>query len=93
VDLRTYFGLLRRWWWIIVILALLGGAVAFFITPIQPSLYQATATVLLSQGADDVPDPGSVATGRSLATTYGELLRTRPSAHPGDCQSAPHNVA
>jgi capsular exopolysaccharide synthesis family protein len=79
VDLRTYFGLLRRWWWILIILALLGGGVSYFITPASAPLYQTTATVRLSQAADAPPDPGSIALGQSLAATYGELMRTRPA--------------
>jgi capsular exopolysaccharide synthesis family protein len=78
VDLRTYFGLLRRWWWILIILALLGGVVAYFVTPIQSSLYSSTATVRLSQGPEELPNAGDIAQGQALAATYGELMRSRP---------------
>jgi non-specific protein-tyrosine kinase len=77
LELREYIGLLRRWWWLVFLLAAAGGAAAFLLTPEQPPIYAATTTVLLSQGSEGLPDVSAVTAGQRLATTFGELMRTR----------------
>lgn len=77
MELREYIGLLRRWWWLVFLLAAAGGAAAFLLTPEQPPIYAATTTVLLSQGSEGLPDVSAVTAGQRLATTFGELMRTR----------------
>ncbi len=78
LELKQFFGMLRRWWWLMILLAVIGAGTAYYLTPEPVPIYEASTTVLISQGRGGLPDVGEVSAGQRLATTYGELMRTRP---------------
>jgi uncharacterized protein involved in exopolysaccharide biosynthesis len=49
IDLRPYVFALRKKWWLIALVTILVGAGAFVYSILQPSKYEATATILLTR--------------------------------------------
>nr|MBN1229905.1 hypothetical protein [Anaerolineae bacterium] len=78
MELKDIIKIFRRWWWLMVLLGLVGGSAAYILTPKPIPLYQASTTVLLSQGTDTLPDVDEITRGQRLADTYGQLMRSRP---------------
>ena len=80
MELKQYFDLLLRWLWLIVLGVVLGAASAFVASRLQHPVYQATSTLLISQApssSNSVDNTGLVAN-QSLASTYLQLITTRP---------------
>jgi non-specific protein-tyrosine kinase len=77
LEIRKFVALLRRWWWLVALCAVLAGSLAYLLTPEPTPIFEATTKLLLSQGAELLPDVDEVARGQRLASTYGELIRTR----------------
>ncbi len=78
MEIKHLMTILRRWWWMMLAFALVGGAIAYFLTPTPPPVYQASTTVLISQGSNAVPSEGDVSAGQRLASTYSQLISARP---------------
>ena len=49
IDLRVYINVLIRYWWLIVGLTVVAGVAAFFVSQLQPAVYQATAVVVVTR--------------------------------------------
>lgn len=77
MELREFFKQIKKRWWIPVLLVMVLSAVAYFTTPNPTTSYEATTTVLLSQGNDTLPDPSEISTGQRVATTYANLMTTQ----------------
>lgn len=80
MELKQYATLLWRWAWLIALGTLLTGASAYGISLQTPPVYEASATLLISQArtGNASADYTAVLTGERLAKTYAELLRKRP---------------
>ncbi len=80
MEIKQTLELLVRWIWLIVLGTALGGASAFVASSLAHPVYQATATLLISQAPSSthsVDNTGLVST-QSLASTYVQLITTRP---------------
>ena len=80
MELKQYFDLLLRWLWLLVLGVILGAGAAFVASSLQHPVYQATSTLLISQAPSSsttVDNTGLVAN-QSLASTYLQLITTRP---------------
>jgi capsular exopolysaccharide synthesis family protein len=79
VELRQYFGILRKWAWLVVLGTVLAGGTAFVVSKVMTPLYRASTTLLVSEAGDTtITDYTSIMTSERLAKTYGELLKKRP---------------
>jgi non-specific protein-tyrosine kinase len=79
MELRQYAAILVKWFWLILLGTLLAGGTAFLASQAMTPVYQASATLMVSQGSTPtISDYTSVLTGQQLAKTYGELLKKRP---------------
>lgn len=80
MELKLYAAFLRRWGLLIGAVALVAGAIAFVFESQQPTLYAASATMLVNQSrpSSSGPDFESLQTRQRLARTYAELLVKRP---------------
>jgi non-specific protein-tyrosine kinase len=80
MELRQYAQLLRKWLWLIVVCALVAGGVAYIVSKRSTPIYQASATLLVSQAANPTNSYGyaEVLTSERLARTYANLLTGWP---------------
>ena len=81
MELKQYLSVLRRRWWLLLLLTIMGTGGGYFAYRYteqrQEPIYQATTTLLLSGGQQDLPDVQAVTTGSRLAETYAELMLKR----------------
>jgi succinoglycan biosynthesis transport protein ExoP len=80
VELKQYFELLVRWLWLLVLGTFLGAVSAFVASSLQHPVYQATSTLLISQAPSNSAsvDYTALVSNQSLASTYLQLITTRP---------------
>ncbi len=79
MELRQYGAILLKWLWLIVLGTLLAGGTAFIVSRTMTPVYQASTTLMVSQGSNPtISDYTSILTSQQLAKTYGELLKKRP---------------
>lgn len=80
MELLQYWVIVRRWWHLILGLALVTVLSAAFFSWRTLPVYRATSVVLIQQatGNNVVVDYASVLTNERLASTYAQLLTTRP---------------
>lgn len=79
MELRYYLSILRKWVWLLVLAPLVAGSTTFFVSLRTEPVYQASATLLVSQvsGSSSL-DYSSLLTSERVAKTYAELLTKRP---------------
>ena len=78
MELKHYLLLVRKWLWLIVLGAGIGAVSAFVFSVMSTPIYQATMTMMISQGADPYRDQNSaVFATQRLASTYVEQIRSR----------------
>jgi len=80
VELRQYAALLWRWAWLIILCTVLAAGSAFWVSSRIEPVYQANATLLVSQATNRslIQDLSALTTSERLARTYSEMLRKRP---------------
>jgi non-specific protein-tyrosine kinase len=80
VELKHYLDLIRRWLWLLLLGVGLGAASAFIVSRLQPPVYQATTTLLVSEAPQGsaASDYQALLTSERLARTYAQLLTSRP---------------
>jgi len=79
VEFQIYLRILRRWLWFVIVAALITAGIAFIINSNRATLYQARVTLMIGQYIDSPnPDYSDIRMGIDLATTYVELVETRP---------------
>lgn len=77
--LQQYLAILRRWIWLFVLTTILTTTAAYLLTSNQPTIYQATARVIVGPGIDSAkPTLNDLRTAAQLMQTYAELATTRP---------------
>ena len=79
MELREYFGLLRRWWWLLILGAILVGGGAYYISVRQTPLYQSSAKVMiLSSARDPIGSDIGYYYRFQLVQTYSQLMISEP---------------
>ena len=79
MELRGYFSIIWKWLWLIVLGTLLAGVTAYVVSKNTIPVYQASTTLLISEGrSPEMSDYSSILTSERLARTYSELLKKRP---------------
>jgi len=79
MELRGYFSIIWKWLWLIVLGTLLAGGTAYVVSRNTTPVYQASTTLLISEGrSPEMSDYSSILTSERLARTYSELLKKRP---------------
>ena len=76
MELRQYAQLVRKWLWLIIVCTLAAGGSAYFISKNSTPIYQASATLLVSEASNPTNTTGyaEVLTSERLARTYASLL-------------------
>lgn len=86
IDLREYFGIIKKRFWIIalitVVSAVISGAISYFV--LQP-VYETTTTLIVDTNQNEetntvTGDQFSVS--QKLAVTYGEIIKSRTVLEP-----------
>jgi polysaccharide biosynthesis transport protein len=79
MELNVYLRPLRRWWWLLLVSTLLAAASSYWYVSQQPSLYEATTTLMIGQGFED-PNPTGMefALSQQLTETYADLVQRQP---------------
>jgi non-specific protein-tyrosine kinase len=81
MELRQYAALLRKWLWLIVVCTLAAGGTAYAVSRNSAPIYQATATLMVSQMSNPTPTGAGysdILTSERLTRTYADLLTSRP---------------
>lgn len=76
---KRYLYLLWRWLWLFVLVTALAGLTTYWASSKQPTIYQATARLIVGPGIDSPnPDLNALRAGGQLMQTYSELPKTGP---------------
>ncbi len=79
VDLRRYLDIFLRWWWLLLLGPIVSGVGAYAFSVNQTPQYRAATLVLVQQRSGlSLPNAGDVQLSQVLASTYKEVLTTRP---------------
>jgi non-specific protein-tyrosine kinase len=76
-DLRYYLGLAWRWSWLLILLTLIGGAAGYFFSSRETPIYQATATMWITEPRGLTEGSAGLA-GERITSTYVELMTQLP---------------
>lgn len=81
MDLRSYFGIVRKWFWLVILCAGLAGAATYFISSRETPIYQSTATVFINQARSSTgrADYTDIITSERIARTYAAMLQDWPT--------------
>jgi polysaccharide biosynthesis transport protein len=78
-DLRRYLALAWQWAWLLALAALLAGSAAFLVSRQTTPIYQASTLILINEAPGNRPvDYSSIITSERLASTYTEMIVSRP---------------
>lgn len=76
---QRYLRIIRKWWWLVALAALFAGLVAYRYTRLQPTVFQASAKLIIGPGIDNSnPDHNTLRASGQLIQTYAELPKTGP---------------
>lgn len=79
MDIRLQFSIVWRSKWLIALVCVLAGGVSYYITSLQPKIYEATATAIVGQSLNAVGlDINSLLASQRLSATYATIATTRP---------------
>ena len=80
VDLGRYIAVLLHWWWAIaLVFAILVAGAYTYSTLIKKTVYRARSTILIQESRSGLaPGLGDIQASRELASTYRQLMTTRP---------------
>ena len=79
IDLKRYGYILQRWWWLLLLCGVLAGGTAYVVSTQLPSVYSASATLLVQQApTTNVTDYTSLMTSERLARTYAQMITAQP---------------
>ncbi len=79
MTLNFYINVVRRWLWLLVLAPLVAGATTYWVNRQEPSLYQASARLVIGPGIDSSnPTLNDLRTAGQLMHTYAEVATTRP---------------
>lgn len=76
-DIRKYIGLLRHWAWLILLVTVVSGVVGYAYSRQQVPVYQASATLLISESRT-VNEYANILASERLAQTYSQLMIQKP---------------
>jgi capsular polysaccharide biosynthesis protein/Mrp family chromosome partitioning ATPase len=84
LDARWFLRLVRHWWWLLLGLPLVFGLATYNLGSQRQRQYVAKATVIVepAQSSGPLDDYYTILASRGLATTYRELVGTRPVLEP-----------
>lgn len=86
IDLRQFWGIIKKRWWLLVavplLAALISGGISFYV--LEP-VYQASTTLIVGKKATNLEEQlarqllenNVLAANRQLAKTYGEIAKSR----------------
>ncbi len=79
MEFQAYLRILRRWLWLVIAAAIIAAGIAFMLNANRVTLYRAQVTLMIGTFIES-PNPNytDIRTGIDLATTYVELVETRP---------------
>src|SRR5258708_23841184 len=75
MELRSYFGILRKWWWFILPLTLLALTIAMIVSYRQPTIYQTLSTYVTRLDAG-TSSPNETLYGLDTLTSRTNLFQT-----------------
>lgn len=79
VNIRWYIGVLWRWVWLLILVATLSGTATYVVNSATTPIFQSSTTIMISDAPDAKgTDYNSLLTSTRLATTYSQILTTRP---------------
>ncbi len=79
VNLRVYLRILRRWWWLLGVGVVGAAVIGWLVTGSQTPIYEAKVKVLVQGGqSPGAPTFGDIQTSEALASSYTDLIKTRP---------------
>ncbi len=79
LEIRKYLGILRRWLWLLILATCLAAGSAYVAGRLSTPIYEASATLLVSEGERvSGPDYSAILLSERLTKTYSQLLKSRP---------------
>lgn len=76
-DLRRYVGLLWHWSWLLLLATVLGGLIGYLSSSRQTPVYQASATMWISESRT-LNEYANILASERLAQTYAQLMIQQP---------------
>lgn len=79
MELKAYFGLIKKWLWLVVLAMVVSVTASYFSVSRMPRVYQAATTVMVGQSIEKAnPSTQDFAISQALAQTYRDMVTRRP---------------
>jgi len=83
MEIRQYFFLIRKWFWLLLLGVILGGAVAYFVSQVQQTIYQTqTKLMVMSSPEERASNYYYSYNENQLAKSYSQMLGTEQVINP-----------
>ncbi|MFN8494889.1 MAG: hypothetical protein U0350_45215 [Caldilineaceae bacterium] len=77
--IKQYIGIALRWAWLLILATVVASGVAFTMIKRQPTLYEASARLIVGPGIEGVnPDLNALRAAAQLMRTYAEFATSQP---------------
>lgn len=79
MELKQYFGVIKKWWWLAVACVLIASVSSYMGTRQMPRIYSATTTLMVGQALQQAnPSSQDMWLSQQLAQTYTTMVKRRP---------------
>ncbi len=79
MELKQYFGVIKKWWWLAVACVLIASVSSYLGTQQMPRIYSATTTLMVGQALQQAnPSSQDIWLSQQLAQTYTTMVKRKP---------------
>jgi len=79
MELKQYFGVIKKWWWLAVTCVLIASVSSYMGTQQMPRIYSATTTLMVGQALQQAnPSSQEIYLSQQLAQTYATMVKRKP---------------
>jgi succinoglycan biosynthesis transport protein ExoP len=79
MELKQYFGVVKKWWWLAVACVLIASVSSYLGTRQMPRIYSATTTLMVGQAMQQAnPSSQDIWLSQQLAQTYTTMVKRKP---------------
>ncbi len=79
MELKQYFGVIKKWWWLAVACVLIASVSSYLGTQQMPRIYSATTTLMVGRALQQAnPSSQEIYLSQQLAQTYATMVKRKP---------------
>lgn len=83
MEIRQYFFILKKWFWLLLLGGIVGGSVAYFVSSLQPTVYQTRTKFMIMSSPEERSSNYYYSYNETqLAKSYSQMLTTEQVLEP-----------